>query len=81
MKKTHSKYSEISSFDDFHSEKEKLKARSELVEAKLRLTQSEVRKDVLGGKPVLFACQGGCFAEDLRPYKSSDKKSQEGAVL
>ncbi len=44
MKKTHRKYSEISSFDDFHSEKEKLKSRSELAEAKLRLTQSEVRK-------------------------------------
>jgi hypothetical protein len=70
MKKTHRKYSEISSFDDFHSEKEKLKARGELAEAKLRLTQ-----------PVLFACQGGCFAEDLRPYKSLDKKSQEGAAL
>jgi heme oxygenase len=44
MKKIHRKYSEISSFDDFHSEKEKLKARGELAEAKLRLTQSEVKR-------------------------------------
>jgi len=44
MKKIHNKYSEISSFDDFHTEKEKLKSRGELVESRLSLTQSEVRK-------------------------------------
>ena len=44
MKKIPGKYSDISSFDDFHSEKEKLRHRGELVEARLRLTQSEVRK-------------------------------------
>ena len=44
MKKIRNKYSEISSFDDFHTEKEKLKSRGELVESRLRLTQSEVRK-------------------------------------
>jgi hypothetical protein len=44
MKKIHNKYAGISSFDDFQTEKEKLKSRSELVETKLRLTQSEVRK-------------------------------------
>ena len=44
MKKIRNKYSEISSFDDFHTEKEKLKSRGELVEARLRLTQSEVRR-------------------------------------
>jgi hypothetical protein len=44
MKKNRNKYSEISSFDDFHSEKEILKSRGELVESRLNLTQSEVRK-------------------------------------
>ena len=44
MKKIPNKYSDISSFDDFHSEKEKLRHRGELVETRLRLTQSEVRK-------------------------------------
>ena len=44
MKKIHNKYSEISSFDDFHTEKEKLKSRGEMVESRLSLTQSEVRK-------------------------------------
>jgi hypothetical protein len=44
MKKTHNKYSEISSFTDFNSEKEKLKVRGDLAEAKLRLTQSEVKR-------------------------------------
>ena len=44
MKKILNKYSDISSFDDFHSEKEKLRHRGELVETRLRLTQSEVRK-------------------------------------
>jgi hypothetical protein len=44
MKKNRNKYSEISSFDDFRAEKEKLKFRGELVESRLNLTQSEVRK-------------------------------------
>ena len=77
----------IGSIPEFHpltiftSEKEQLKSRGELAEAKLRLTQSEVRRmfSVAGQFFSLFA-RRGCFAEDLRAYKCSDKKSQEGGT-
>lgn len=42
--KNNRKYSDITSFEDFRLEKEKLRLRSKLIEVKLRLNYSEIRK-------------------------------------